>query len=382
MRFRPSLGLNVFWMTIRESWKSFVVVTLLMLLMFGGIVQIFPAFAEAFLEEASEAQGIRLEWEDETETAGNLSWTPVEGAANYTVLQDNQSFSLGSIIGLIGGGGWDNVTVRMLYHGNGTHLLVTIPKNETLWYIVIIEMADGNVTSTGIVSSEAMTVDNPLDKFLSSSGYSGFTGGRELNFLDIRGFMTMYVGSYLALMVGIYAAYLGVTVVSRDVERKAMDIILSTPVSRRRLVIERVAAIGLMLFVHLMLLLGIVLASVASIGESVDTGDVANTFLLAWPLLMVLVAMSAVLSVLLNDMKMGIGASIGLITFLYILSFASFITESLRPLNYYTPFGYYKFSDIVFGEWSSWGDLAVLAGLFIAFMALGLQLFQRKELPT
>ncbi|TRO47854.1 hypothetical protein E2P65_03770, partial [Candidatus Bathyarchaeota archaeon] len=74
MRFRPPLGLNVYWMSIRESWKSFLVVTLLMLFMFGGIVQIFPSFAEAFLEEVAEAQGIRLEWEEKDESVGNLSW--------------------------------------------------------------------------------------------------------------------------------------------------------------------------------------------------------------------------------------------------------------------------------------------------------------------
>jgi ABC-2 type transport system permease protein len=374
--------MHVFWMTIRESWKSFLIVTLLMLFMFGGIVQIFPSFAEAFMEDVVEAQGIRLEWEDEDEGIGNLSWTPVESVSNYTVLQDNRSFSLGSFIEFIGGGNITNLSVKMLYRGVDTHLHVPVSENETLWYIVLIELEDGNMTSTGIVSTKALTEDNPFDQFLNESGYQGFTGGRDMDFLDIRGFMTIYVGSYLALMVGIYAAYLGVTVVSRDVERKSMDLILSAPISRRRLLLERVAAIGAMLLVHLLLLLGMVLVSVAGVGESVNSGDVASTFLLAWPLLMVLVAFSAVLSVLLNDMKMGIGASIGMITFLYILSFASFITESLESLNNFTPFGYYRFADTFYGEWSAWGDLAVLGVLFIVLMSISLELFRRKELPT
>ena len=380
--FRSPLGLHIFWMTFRENWKGFLMFTLMMLFMFGGIVQIFPSFAEAFEEQVSEAQGIRLEWEDEEQTLANLSWTPVETATNYTVLQDNKSFSLGSFISLIGTGGMDNLTVEMLYHGNATHLHIPVTGNETLWYIVLIELADGNMTSTGMVSTDALTEENPLDEFLSSSGYSGFTGGRELNFLDIRGFMTVYVGSYLSLMVGLYAAYLGVTVVSRDVERRSMDIILSYPVSRRRLVLERVAAMALMLLVLLVLLLGVVLASVDSVGEEVDTGAVAGTFLLAWPLLLVILAWSALISVVLNEMKMGIGLSLGVTTFLYVLSFGSFITESLEPLNTVTPFGYYKFADTFYGEWTSWSDLVVLGVVFAVLMYIALETFQRKELPT
>ncbi len=380
-RFRSPFGLHVFWMTFRETWKGFFVFTLMMLFMFGGIVQIFPSFSEAFMEDVAEAQGIRLEWEDEDQGMANLSWTPVEDATNYTVLQDNQSFSLGSFIGLIEGAGWENLTVKVVYHGPDVFIHLPIG-NETLWYIVLIELADGNMTSTGIVSTETLTEDNPFDEFLNSSGYQGFTGGRDMDFLDIRGFMTIYVGSYLSLMVGLYAAYLGVTVVSRDVERKSMDIILSNPVSRRRLVIERVAAMSLMMLVLLLLLLGVVLASVDSIGQEVDSKAVASTFLLAWPLLLVILAWSALISVVFNDMKMGIGISLGVTTFLYILSFASFITESLEDLNTVTPFGYYKFADTFYGEWSAWGDVVVLGVLFAILIFLSLELFDRKELPT
>jgi ABC-2 type transport system permease protein len=380
-KFRSPFGLHVFWMTFRETWKGFFVFTLMMLFMFGGIVQIFPSFSEAFMEDVAEAQGIRLEWEDEDQAMANLSWTPVEDATNYNVLQDNQSFSLGSFIGLIEGTGWENLTVKMVYYGPDVFIHLPIG-NETLWYIVLIELADGNMTSTGIVSTETLTEDNPFDEFLNSSGYQGFTGGRDMDFLDIRGFMTIYVGSYLSLMVGLYAAYLGVTVVSRDVERKSMDIILSNPISRRRLVIERVAAMSMMMLVLLLLLLGIVLASVESVGEDVRLGDITTTFLLAWPLLLVILAWSALISVVFNDMKMGIGISLGVTTFLYILSFASFITESLGYLNTITPFGYYKFADTFYGEWSAWGDVVVLGVLFAVLIFLCLELFQRKELPT
>ena len=382
MDLRFPFGLNAFWMTIQESWKGFVVYMLIMLVMFARIIQVCPSFAEAFLADVAEAQRILLEWEDENVSLANLSWTPVEGATNYTVLQDNQSFALGSFIGLITGEGVDNLTLSMAYIGTNTSLMVTLPENETMYYIVLIELADGNMTSTGVVSSEALITANPFDEFLNNSAYQGFTGGRDLDMLDIRGFMSIYVGSYLSIMIGFYAAYLGVTVVSRDVERKSMDIILSTPISRRRLLLERTAAVSAMILLLLILLLGAVFGSLSTLNVNVDSGDVTATFLLSFPLMLVIIAWSAILSVVLNDMKTAMGASFGLVFVLYIMSFASSITESLNYLADISPFGYYRFSDLLYGDWDSWGDIMVLVVLSAVLMFIGLELFKRKELPT
>ena len=173
MDLRFPFGLNAFWMTIKESWKGFFVYALIMLIMFAGVVQLFPSFTEAFLGDVAEAQGILLEWEDQNVSLANLSWTPVEGVSNYTVIQDNQSFSLGSFMGLHTGGGIENLTFSIAYHGLSTSLMVTLPENETIWYIVIIQLADGNVTSTGVVSSDALISDNPFDEFLNNSAYQG-----------------------------------------------------------------------------------------------------------------------------------------------------------------------------------------------------------------
>ena len=381
-RFRSILGLHAFWMTVRESWKGFLVYTLIMLIMFAGVVQLFPSFAEAFMEDVAEAQGIKLQWEDEDEMVANLSWEPVEGAAAYTVLQDNQSFALGRFVGLNHTQLIDLLVNMEIYNGTDTSLLIQLEDNSTIWYVVFIAMKDGNFTSTGIVSTDALFTENPFDEFLSNSAYQGFSGGRDLDFLDIRGFMSVYVGSYLSIMIGFYAAYLGVTVVSRDVERKSMDLILSTPISRRRLLIERMAAVGAMILVLLLILLWAVIGAVEIIGEEVDKMDIAATFLVAFPLMLVIVAWSALLSVWLNDVKMAMGGSFAIAFVLYMISFASSITESLEPMANFTPFGYYRFADLLYGEWTTYGDVAVLVGLTVVLVAIAIWQFRRKELPT
>ena len=174
-------------------------------------------------------------------------------------------------------------------------------------------------------------------------------------------------------MIGFYAAYLGVTVVSRDVERKSMDLILSAPISRRRLLLERTAAVSALMLVILIMLLGAVLGAVASIDVEVDVGDVAATFLVSFPLMLVIVAWSAILSVYFNDMKTAMGASFGIAFVLYM---------SLNYLADVSPFGYYKFSDLLYGEWTSWGDVVVLLVLSGVLMGIALEMFNRKELPT
>ncbi len=98
--------------------------------------------------------------------------------------------------------------------------------------------------------------------------------------------------------------------------------------------------------------------------------------------MLVIIAWSAILSVVFNDVKTAMGASFILVLVAYILNFASFIAPDLEWMGSVTPYGYYSFADLIFGEWNAWSDVAVLLVLFGILMAFAVYLFDRKELPT
>jgi ABC-2 type transport system permease protein len=391
MRLRSLLGLHVFWMTVRETWKGYLIFLLILIFMFGGMVQIYPMFLEGQEEQISEALGIKLEWEDEDAGIANLSWKEVEGAVYYVVLEDPTGFDPT---------GFENVTVEENFtrlrvsidltinitHNSTpsepTHTTILVNESVNRTYMALTLLEDNNTTMTGIVSTSALYGDNSLNELLEQPIYQGFAGGREIDLFDVRSFLTIEIGGYWALLLGFYVAYLGVAVVSRDVERKSMDLILSTPTPRWRLLLERGMAVGAMTLFACVVVAWVVNSAIVGIGEDVPAGDIYGTFLGAWPLLMVFLTWSIVLSVLFNEQKMAMGASFALLLVFYIINFASAITERLNPLANATPFGYYKFDDLLFGEWSAWGDMVVLAVITIVLTVLGLMLFREKELPT
>ncbi len=282
MRLGSITGLHIFWMTIRESWKGYAVFLLLMMLIYGGATSIYPSFMESMQEELPKAEGIEMTWEDEDAGVANLTWDEEEDAINYTVLRSETGFNLGNLIAWMGNGS-GNMTDMVAYQGMGTHLHVPVVDNVTVWYMVLILMADGNMTSTGMVVDVGLKGSNAFNDMMSDPAYSGFGGGREIDFADIRGFVVFEVGSYFGVITAIYIAFLAVGVVARDVERKSMDLILSMPVSRRRLLAERTLAIAVLTFVALAVIGLVMAAAIKGIDEEVPTGDVVATFVGGFP---------------------------------------------------------------------------------------------------
>ncbi len=381
MRLGQFTDLHIFWMTIRESWKGFLVFLIMMVLIYGGATSAYPSFLESMQGELPKAEGIEMMWEDEDAGIANLTWDPVEDAVNYTVLRSEAGFNLGNLIAWMGNGS-SNMTDMVAYQGLDTHIHVPVVDNVTVSYMTLILLADGNMSSTGIVVDVGLKGDNAFNEMMDDPAYAGFGGGRAIDFNDVRSFVVFEVGSYFGVVTAIYIAFLAVGVVARDVERKSMDMVLSMPVSRRRYLAERTLAVAVMTFVALAIIGLIMAATVRSVDASVAIGDVVGTFVGGFPLMLVIIAWSVILSVVFNEVKMAMGASFVLVLLAYILNFASFITPDWEWLGTITPYGYYSFGDFIFGEWNAWGDVAVLLVLFGVLMAVAFYLFDRKELPT
>ncbi len=381
MRLGDITGLHIFWMTVRESWKGFTVFLILMILIYGGATAAYPSFLESVQGELPKAEGIEMRWEDRDAGIANLSWEPVEGAVNYTVIRSEAGFNLGNLIAWLGGGS-SNMTDMVAYQGLGTFIHVPVVDNVTISYMTLIQLADGNMSSTGIVVDVGLKGDNAFNEMMNDPAYSGFGGGRSIDFNDVRSFVVFEVGSYFGALTAIYIAFLAVGVVARDVERKSMDMVLSMPVSRRRYLTERTLAIAAMTFVALTSIGLVMAAAVRGVDDTVPVGDVVATFIGGFPLMLVIIAWSAILSVVFNEVKTAMGASFVLVLLAYIINFASFITPDWEWMGTITPYGYYSFGDFIFGEWNAWGDVAVLLVLFSILMAIAFYLFDRKELPT
>jgi ABC-2 type transport system permease protein len=144
------------------------------------------------------------------------------------------------------------------------------------------------------------------------------------------------------VLLGLYFAYLGGSVVAGDIESDRLDLLLATPVSRGRLLLEKYAAL-----IPSMVLINAVVGTVVYVGsilvgEPVALVDVVMVHLLSVPYLLSAAAVGVLFSVVFSRgstaQRSGIGAVFGLFMLDSVVGGTDFgALGAVSPTRYYDP---------------------------------------------
>lgn len=195
-------------------------------------------------------------------------------------------------------------------------------------------------------------------------------------FLNAELFAFMMPLLFLVVAIGA-----GASAVTREEERGTIDLLLSTPLTRRRMLVEKalggtLVLIGLGVVLFLTLLLG---------GALVDLGIPAQR-LAAISLAVVLVALPfGALALLLSCATGSHGLSLGLTSAAavaaYMLNALSPLIGSLERWQDLSPFAWYASGDVLAGRLSL-GHTALLVGVSLALSAAAVLALERRDLRT
>ncbi len=184
----------------------------------------------------------------------------------------------------------------------------------------------------------------------------------------IEGFLAVEIYQFVwLLLLGLYFAYSAGGLIADDVERDRMDLTLSLPVSRSRVLSEKFASIlvpilALNLVVPLVVYLGVI-----AIGQSIDPLDLAMAHLLSIPYLLACASIGLVLSVLVDRADIAKRVAIALVFVLFLVESVSASSEGFEWIGYASPTSYYDPTAIlVEGSY----DLAGAAVLLVATVVL------------
>lgn len=250
----------------------------------------------------------------------------------------------------------------------GTLVLATLLSLLVLLYVALFP----SIQTSG-VDFEAYVESFPP---ALQSAFGGVVG-----LSTIEGFLAVeYFQFVLRLLLGVYFAYLAASVIAGDVERGRMDLLLATPVSRSRLLVEKYLALVTPLAVLTVVLFAVAYGGVLAIGESISLADLAAAQLLAVPYLLACAAIGLLLSVLFDRADIAQRAAIGVVFGLYLLDSVSRNTDyewlgALSPSRYYDPTAV-----LVNGEYDLLGALILLAGA-AALVFVARERFRRADVP-
>lgn len=196
----------------------------------------------------------------------------------------------------------------------------------------------------------------------------------------IEGFLATELYSFgWVLLLGLYLAYTAASTIAGDVESGRLDVVLSLPLTRRRVLLETYLATLVPVLVVNALVPIAVYGSVLAIGESIAPADLLAVHLLSIPYLMTTAAIGVAASVVFDRAGLAQRAAMALV-------FALFLVESvvggtaLEPVGALSPTRYYDPTAIlVRSEWDLVGAAVLLAGTALVLAASTLY-FERRDI--
>ena len=205
------------------------------------------------------------------------------------------------------------------------------------------------------------------DAFASMGSFSDAFGMNTLDFGTLVGFYAIECGNVLGLGGALYAALCAASILSKEERDKTGELLLTAPVSRPRIVTEKLAAVFIQVSALNLIVYALSLATIAAIGENIPWQEInllhAAYYFNQLELAGICFAISAALR------KGSAGAGLGIAITSYFMNLIANIAEPAEFLKFISPFGYCDGADII-----SAGslDLQLLGiGAIITFACIG-----------
>ena len=188
-------------------------------------------------------------------------------------------------------------------------------------------------------------MDGVSEMFASMGSFSEAFGMDRLNFGTLLGFYAVECGNILGLGGAFFASLIAVTVLAKEEKEGTAEFLLTHPVSRRRVVTEKLCSVLIQIVVLNAVILALSLGSIAAIGEVIPWKELLLLHLAYFLLQVELAGICFGISAFLRRGSLGIG--LGIAAMMYFLNLVANNSDSAQFLKYITPFGYAEGSDIV-----------------------------------
>lgn len=206
--------------------------------------------------------------------------------------------------------------------------------------------------------------------FASMGSFSAAFGMDKISFGTLTGFYAIECGNVLGLGGAFFASLCAIEALAKEEKDRTAEFLLTHPVSRARIVGEKLGAVILQILGMNLIVFGVSIASAAFIGEAIPWKELRLLHLAYFLMQIELAGICFGISAFLRRGSLGIGLGIAVI--MYFLNLIANIADSAEFLKFITPFGYAEGADIVRnlsleGDKLAVGMCLCLAGIGAAF---------------
>ncbi len=198
-----------------------------------------------------------------------------------------------------------------------------------------------------------------------------------------EGFVSAIFFTYAGLVMAVYGLLTGMAISANEEESGILDFVLSLPVSRTRLIVERIAAhvvisIGIVLFIFVALFSGTLIT-----GIDIDRGRLLIGSINMLPMTLFMIALSAFAAAALRRRSTALGIVSAYIIASYFISFiAGAMTSAITDaISYSSVFTYYA-SERVAQQGLIPLFIFILLLAFGLFLLAALRYFERRDIAV
>ena len=199
-------------------------------------------------------------------------------------------------------------------------------------------------------------------------------------YTTIEGFLAAEMYQFvILLLLGIYFAYAAASSVAGELEDGSLDLLLSHPVSRTRIVVGKyLSLVPSMLVLNAVLLAGTYLG-VGFIGEEVALADLVRLHLLTLPYLLACAALGLLASVAFDTARRAQVVGAGGVFGMFLVDAVTFDTdyEWVGDLAFAR---YLDTAEIMVEGDVDWGGAALLLAAAVALVVLAGEYFERRDI--
>ena len=221
-------------------------------------------------------------------------------------------------------------------------------------------------------------MEDVSDVFSSMGSFTAAFGMDRLNFGTLTGFYAIECGNVLGLGGAFYAALCAVGILSKEEKERTAEFLLTHPVSRGRIVSEKLAAVLIQITAMNLIVYAISIGSITLVGETVPWKEIHLLHLAYYLLQLELAGICFGLSAFTR--KGSVGAGLGLAAVMYFLNLIANIAESAQFLKYVTPFGYCEGADIVDNGGLDWKLVAIGMAICFVFIIVSYLKYTKKDI--
>jgi ABC-2 type transport system permease protein len=266
---------------------------------------------------------------------------------------------------------------------NGQVFLETLRRNwrQILWWGL-------GVGSLGLMVAAMVPNADMLKKFatimqsMPPSMLAMFGGEDAASVATPAGFLDLIFFSYALLILAAFAVVAGMNITANEEDSKILDVVLSLPISRWRLVLEKfLAYVVITIGVVILSFLGLYLGLIISPSLAVDPGRLLETTLNLLPSTLLVLAMTVTVTALIRRKNVALALAAVIVMASYFVdsigrSATGSLINSLRTFSFYA---YYDSTSVI-RHGLNWGNIGLLLTVTVILFGAGLWLFGHRDI--